>query len=84
MTGGYSVFIGLPILVHLKNRHMKQIAYACSALLFLLSACTGNKEQKTDILAANVDTTVSPATDFFLFANGGWIKRNPIPASESS
>jgi putative endopeptidase len=84
MTGGYHGFMGLPILVNLKNRHMKQIAYACSAILLLLSACTGNKEQKTDILAANVDTTVSPATDFFLFANGGWIKRNPIPASESS
>src|ERR1017187_10117468 len=33
---------------------------------------------------ANMDTTVSPSKDFFMYANGGWIKKNPIPATESS
>ncbi|WP_246000608.1 M13 family metallopeptidase [Pontibacter diazotrophicus] len=32
---------------------------------------------------ANMDTTVDPCTDFYQYANGGWIKDNPIPASES-
>src|SRR5947207_7183382 len=27
----------------------------------------------------NIDTSVKPAEDFYLYANGGWIKRNPIP-----
>ena len=27
----------------------------------------------------NLDTSVKPEEDFYLFANGGWIKRNPIP-----
>src|SRR5256714_9302045 len=27
----------------------------------------------------NMDTSVKPADDFYLFANGGWIKNNPIP-----
>lgn len=39
---------------------------------------------KPDALAANMDTTVNPAQDFFSYANGGWIKKNPIPAEESS
>jgi putative endopeptidase len=26
------------------------------------------------------DPTVTPGTDFFLFANGGWLTENPIPA----
>ncbi|CAL1521285.1 M13 family metallopeptidase [Chitinophaga sp. MM2321] len=37
-----------------------------------------------DALAANVDSTVNPAQDFFDYANGGWIKRNPIPPEYSS
>lgn len=37
-----------------------------------------------DFILQNLDTSVKPGNDFFKFANGGWIKRNPIPASESS
>ena len=28
---------------------------------------------------ANMDTTVNPGNDFFHYANGGWLKANPIP-----
>jgi len=38
---------------------------------------------QADFLRANLDTTVNPGDDFFQYANGGWLKRNPIPASES-
>jgi len=49
------------------------------------SACrTKEKEPAPDFLAQNLDTTVNPATDFFQYANGGWIKKTPIPAEESS
>ena len=27
----------------------------------------------------NVDTSVKPGNDFYLYANGGWLKRNPVP-----
>jgi putative endopeptidase len=37
-----------------------------------------------DAVAVNVDSTINPAQDFFDYANGGWIKRNPIPAEYSS
>ncbi|MBK7560553.1 MAG: M13 family metallopeptidase [Chitinophagaceae bacterium] len=40
--------------------------------------------KKEDVLAVNMDTTVSPGEDFFQYANGGWIKRNPIPGEQSS
>lgn len=39
--------------------------------------------QKADVLAVNIDTTLQPGEDIFLYANGGWIKNNPIPAEES-
>ena len=32
---------------------------------------------------ANMDTSVSPAENFFMYANGTWFKKNPIPASET-
>ena len=27
----------------------------------------------------NIDTSISPADNFYLYANGGWLKKNPIP-----
>ncbi|HEX9128085.1 MAG TPA: M13 family metallopeptidase, partial [Gemmatimonadaceae bacterium] len=39
---------------------------------------------KTDFLMANIDPTVNPGQDFFTYANGGWLKRNPIPNTESA
>jgi len=32
---------------------------------------------------ANMDLSVKPSDDFFLYANGGWIKRTPIPPEYS-
>lgn len=37
-----------------------------------------------DALATNRDTLVNPSDDFFMYANGGWFKQNPIPDSERS
>src|SRR2546427_8923474 len=37
-----------------------------------------------DFLRANMDPSVSPGDDFFEYANAGWLRRNPIPASESA
>lgn len=31
----------------------------------------------------DMDTKIRPQDDFFHYTNGGWIKKNPIPASES-
>jgi len=53
---------------------------ACSCLY----ACNNASEsKKTDLLLSNIDSTVKPGDDFFEYANGGWIKRTPMPESES-
>jgi len=60
---------------------------ACSTLAAILISCNSKvekKETKADILFSSLDTTVRPSDDFFEYANGGWIKKNPIPNEQSS
>ena len=60
-----------------------------SVLAFFI-ACKNEKPNTTalssirDTISKNVNDSINPADDFFAFANGGWLKANPIPASESS
>ena len=61
-----------------------QIGYALLFFSVLLS-CNNNKTASfSDPLVTNRDTTVSPAVDFFNYANGGWFKNNPIKSTEKS
>ena len=56
-----------------------------SALVaLLLVSCAKKEVEFQDPLVTNRDTTVSPSDNFFMYANGGWFKRNPIPESERS
>lgn len=62
----------------------------------LLMGCGSTKDKTVDtadtveqqekdytIETAYLDKSVRPQDDFFQFANGTWIKNNPVPASES-
>lgn len=58
------------------------IAVLCAGLY----ACNNQQpgvQNKADILSANIDSSVKPGDDFFMYANGNWIKNNPIPGAES-
>lgn len=50
----------------------------------LLVSCNQKEADFVDPLVTNRDTTLNPGDDFFMYANGGWFKRNPIPDSERS
>jgi len=51
-------------------------------LLSILLATTGGRPS-ADVLKSDLDPKVNPGVDFFAYANGGWLKRHPIPSSES-
>lgn len=58
-------------------------------LLFVLGIVSCSSETKTetivpDELVTHIDSAYKPGDDFFMFANNGWFKKNPIPASEQS
>jgi putative endopeptidase len=68
----------------LKVIHLKKI-FSIILSASILAACNNatSNANKADVLAVNMDTTLQPGEDIFQYANGGWIKNNPIPAEES-
>lgn len=43
----------------------------------------GLAQNKTGLKMENLDKNVKPQDDFYMFATGGWQKRNPLPAAYS-
>ncbi len=61
---------------------MRRILIGSIVTLFAAVAGAQNTYHQTRPLdLANVDTTCAPCTNFYQFANGGWLKANPIPAA---
>ncbi len=61
----------------------------CVSAVALIAACspsvtTTNPPAQTDLIQANLDPSMNPGQDFFQYANGGWLKRNPIPNTEAA
>lgn len=63
---------------------MRKFALIIPAFI-CFTACNNNtsNQANNDFAANNIDTTVRAQDDFFAFANGNWIKNNPIPEEES-
>jgi putative endopeptidase len=54
------------------------------AMLLPHSFMNAQVKKANDVVYQNLDTTVKPGDNFFKYANGGWLKKNPIPAAYSS
>ncbi len=54
------------------------------ASMSTLMACNHAVEQTSGIDLSNLDTTVVAGDDFYQYACGGWMKKNPLPAAYSS
>jgi putative endopeptidase len=59
--------------------------FRLSALLLLacLAVPASAKDKWKPLDPANMDTSVRPGDDFFLYANGSWLRANPIPADQT-
>jgi predicted metalloendopeptidase len=63
---------------------MMKSLFAISISLFCASPLLAEPQQSQEnnpppIDPSNFDTSIKPSDDFFLYANGGWIKRTEIP-----
>ena len=52
-------------------------------VLFILSFIPPGGKKRKFIDPANMDLSVRPGDDFYLYANGTWIKNNPVPPSKT-
>ena len=46
--------------------------------VMMLAACQGGGDKVPAINVKDMDLSVSPGEDFYLYANGGWKKNNPL------
>lgn len=56
--------------------------------ILLFTSCKENKKNSEKVLTSginieNLDTTVSPVNDFYRYATGGWMDKNPLTAEYS-
>jgi putative endopeptidase len=64
-------------------------ALVAAAAALALASCgntaenTGGKEARKLLDPANMDTTVRPGDNFYLYANGAWLRNNPVPADQT-
>jgi len=67
----------------MRNISIIKILAIGSLGLLLLNSCKNNADTRVanDPIYTDRDTTVKPGDDFFNYANGGWLKKNPIPAA---
>lgn len=54
------------------------------AITATLALCAFSIKPSNDPVFKNLDKKVRPGDDFFMYANGGWIKQNDIPPAYSS
>jgi len=60
------------------------IFFAAAGILVSCSQTTNTNEMKpSGIELSNMNTEVKPGNDFFEYANGGWLKANPMPEEYS-
>lgn len=66
----------------MKKKYLKIIIY--SILIVGFSNCKNKMEEyNSGIKNSYMDTSVAPGDDFNEFANGNWLKNNPVPITES-
>ena len=64
---------------------MKKIslAFTLAVIVFFVPVDSTAQKNKRFIDPANMDISVKPGDNFYLYANGTWIKNTPVPASKT-
>jgi putative endopeptidase len=70
----------------MNTKNFAQTIVIGAACILIISACKHHEKNyaQNDVIFKDLDTTVKPSDNFFQYANGGWLKKNPIPAAYSA
>ena len=63
------------------NQTTAALVFAFSVAMPLGAQGIPAYDQKTPLDPANIDKTANACVDFYQYANGGWLKNNPLPAA---
>lgn len=67
-----------------KTNVLLAMATGCTLVLGACSGKTGQQAEKVPAIDPTaMDTTVTPQDDFFRYANGGWMAKNPLKPEDS-
>lgn len=61
----------------------RMLLMGCVSSLFLSSCGDGGPDFEKMVVFDGFDTTMTPGTDFFQYANCGWLNDHPIPGEKS-
>lgn len=59
---------------------MKKLLFIVLITSLCMISCTNKKAGVPGIDLSDMDTTMLPSVDFYQYANGGWMIKNPLPA----
>ena len=59
------------------------LAFFAIAILSFIPPGKKEKKKRKFIDPANMDLSIRPGDNFYLYANGNWLKRNPVPPSKT-
>ena len=71
------------LILMLKKNSMTRFVKCFVVVCFLFAGITTTAQTTKFIDVANMDLSVKPGDNFYLYANGNWIKNTPVPASKT-
>ena len=66
----------------MKNKYILLTTIICGLFFFIPPASAAGNKTPDGIDPNNFDASIKAPDNFYLYANGGWLKNNPVPSTE--